>query len=382
MGRERACPLLARPRSCAPASRCRTSCSAWRSFPPPGGKCMTDQFRIVSGGCAVNAAIAVARLGGRALRRARSATPTMRSAISSWPRWRARASTPAGVVRVPGATAPVSGILIDGAGERMIATYRDKRIEDARAADPDRLVANVALLLADNRFPGVRAADLRGGAAARHPGGARRRPADGRGRSAVCHPDPRDLFRRVPARDHRPDRSRRRPRSDGAAHRGVPGRQRRPECGALSVGGEIRAMPVFTSRPSIRSPPATCSMPASRWRWRKAATRLPPCASAPPRPRSNARASAAAWARRRAPRSRRSWRSRPTPGKHSFLLDGRARRAAGRAGAGEILGRDRPAARRRGQVIGEERRESRPERRWHRRGASVTRATGRTAAAA
>ncbi len=35
-------------------------------FPLPGGKCMTNEFLVVSGGCAVNAAIAVARLGGRA----------------------------------------------------------------------------------------------------------------------------------------------------------------------------------------------------------------------------------------------------------------------------------------------------------------------------
>src|SRR4029078_3487980 len=36
------------------------------TFPPPGGKCMTQEFMTVLGGCAVNAAVAVARLGGRA----------------------------------------------------------------------------------------------------------------------------------------------------------------------------------------------------------------------------------------------------------------------------------------------------------------------------
>jgi sulfofructose kinase len=122
-------------------------------FPPPGGKCMTDQFRIVSGGCAVNAAIAVARLGGQA----RYSGPLGDSSDTVSNQLmqemaRERIDT-AGVVRVPGATAPVSGILIDAAGERMIATYRDRRIEAARVADPDRLVEGAALLLADNRFP-------------------------------------------------------------------------------------------------------------------------------------------------------------------------------------------------------------------------------------
>jgi sugar/nucleoside kinase (ribokinase family) len=59
----------------------------------------------------------------------------------------------AGVVRIRDAAAPVSGIMIDDSGERMIATYRDRRIEQARAPDPDALVQNANLLLADNRFP-------------------------------------------------------------------------------------------------------------------------------------------------------------------------------------------------------------------------------------
>jgi sugar/nucleoside kinase (ribokinase family) len=57
------------------------------------------------------------------------------------------------VVRIKDAAAPVSGIMIDDSGERMIATYRDRRIEQARVPDPDALVQNADLLLADNRFP-------------------------------------------------------------------------------------------------------------------------------------------------------------------------------------------------------------------------------------
>jgi sugar/nucleoside kinase (ribokinase family) len=122
-------------------------------FPPPGGKCMTDEFAIVSGGCAVNAAIAVARLGGRA-HYAGPLGDADDSVSNQLVAQMAREGVgTAGVVRVAGATAPVSGIMIDGSGERMIATYRDRRIESARATDPDALVKNVVLLLADNRFP-------------------------------------------------------------------------------------------------------------------------------------------------------------------------------------------------------------------------------------
>jgi sugar/nucleoside kinase (ribokinase family) len=122
-------------------------------FPPPGGKAMADDFVIVSGGCAVNAAIAVARLDGRAHYAGPlgdDSDPVSNQLMAELAR---EGVGTAGVVRVSGARAPVSGIMIDAAGERMIATYRDRRIEAARPADPDALVANVTVLLADNRFP-------------------------------------------------------------------------------------------------------------------------------------------------------------------------------------------------------------------------------------
>jgi sulfofructose kinase len=43
--------------------------------------------------------------------------------------------------------------MVDAAGERMIVTHRDPRIESAQLADPDSLVKDVTVLLADNRFP-------------------------------------------------------------------------------------------------------------------------------------------------------------------------------------------------------------------------------------
>jgi sugar/nucleoside kinase (ribokinase family) len=114
---------------------------------------MTNEFIIVSGGCAVNAAIAVARLGGRARYTGPLGDPNDQVSNQLMMQMADEGIDTAGVVRVPGATAPVSGIMIDAAGERMIATYRDKRIESARAHDPDALVKDVSLLLADNRFP-------------------------------------------------------------------------------------------------------------------------------------------------------------------------------------------------------------------------------------
>jgi sugar/nucleoside kinase (ribokinase family) len=123
-------------------------------FPPPGGKCMTDQLLIVSGGCAVNAAIAVARLGGRVHYTGPlgDANDTVSNQIMA--EMAREGIGTAGVVRVAGATAPVSGIMVDASGERMIVTYRDPRIETAPAPEADALVKDIDLLLADNRFAG------------------------------------------------------------------------------------------------------------------------------------------------------------------------------------------------------------------------------------
>jgi sugar/nucleoside kinase (ribokinase family) len=122
-------------------------------FPPPGGKTMTNEFMVVCGGCAVNAAIAVARLGGRASFAGPLGDPSDSVSNQLMSEMAREGIDTAGVVRIKDATAPVSGIMIDESGERMIATYRDRRIEQARAPDPDALVHNADLLLADNRFP-------------------------------------------------------------------------------------------------------------------------------------------------------------------------------------------------------------------------------------
>jgi sulfofructose kinase len=124
-----------------------------QEFPPPGGKCMTHEFAVVPGGCAVNAAIAISRMGGKASYAGPLGHPADTVSNQIIDQLTREGVGTIGVVRVPEATAPVSGIMIDGTGERMITTYRDKRIEVARVADPDRLVKGMSMVLADNRFP-------------------------------------------------------------------------------------------------------------------------------------------------------------------------------------------------------------------------------------
>ncbi len=122
-------------------------------FPPPGGKTMTRDFLTVCGGCAVNAAIAVARLGGRARYSGPLGEDADNASNQLLAAMRNEGIDTSGVVRVAGTGMPVSGILIDATGERIIATYSDRRIEEAHPPDLDTLLTGVSLLLADNRFP-------------------------------------------------------------------------------------------------------------------------------------------------------------------------------------------------------------------------------------
>ena len=114
---------------------------------------MTHDFIIVCGGCAVNAAIAVARLGGRARYSGPLGDEADNPSNQLIAAMQKEGIDTAGIVRVAGAAIPVSGIMIDATGERIIVTYRDRRIEAAQPPDLDALLSGVTLLLADNRFP-------------------------------------------------------------------------------------------------------------------------------------------------------------------------------------------------------------------------------------
>jgi len=119
-------------------------------FPTPATKAPTQEFVITGGGCAANAAIAVARLGGRAKFCGPLGDDEMSDRI-------VQGLVDAGVdvddaVRVPGAVASVSGILIDPAGERLMTTRRERGLDAARAFNPDALAQQVDAVVADNHF--------------------------------------------------------------------------------------------------------------------------------------------------------------------------------------------------------------------------------------
>jgi sugar/nucleoside kinase (ribokinase family) len=124
-----------------------------QKFPAPGAKVSASEFIITGGGCAANAAVAVARLGGQAAFAGPLGGPEDHVSDRIVADLKAEGIDVSGAVRVDGATASVSLILLDAEGEKSIATRRGVRLDHARPADAARLVADVDAVLVDNRFP-------------------------------------------------------------------------------------------------------------------------------------------------------------------------------------------------------------------------------------
>jgi sugar/nucleoside kinase (ribokinase family) len=110
---------------------------------------------VVNGGCAANAAVAIARLGGRAALAGPLGGPAGEDAYGD----RVLAALAregvdcAPCPRIAGVATALSAIFIDARGERMIVTYRDRRLAEAVPADPADLAGHADAVLADNRFP-------------------------------------------------------------------------------------------------------------------------------------------------------------------------------------------------------------------------------------
>jgi sugar/nucleoside kinase (ribokinase family) len=124
-------------------------------FPPPDGKAMATEFLAVGGGCAANAAVAIARLGGAASFAGPLGGPAGREPISDriLAGLAAEGVDCAGCVRVDGVTSALSAIFVNARGERTIATYRDHRLDVVTPRDAGALAAGADAVLADNRFP-------------------------------------------------------------------------------------------------------------------------------------------------------------------------------------------------------------------------------------
>ena len=124
-------------------------------LPRIGEKISASGLFIINGGCAANAAVAIARLGGSAVLAGPLGGP---AGHDSYGDHILAALRPEGVdcsacVRVSGAATALSAIFLDGSGERTIVTQRDAGLDVACPANPEALVARADAVLVDNHFP-------------------------------------------------------------------------------------------------------------------------------------------------------------------------------------------------------------------------------------
>ncbi len=143
-------------------------------FPKPDGKVQAEGFFVVNGGCAANAAVAIARLGGRAALAGPMGGPAGQDdngdrVLRALTREQVDCSA---CQRVDGLATALSAIVINARGDRTIVTYRDERIAATAPARSRGCRRPGGCGAGRQPLSGIRRADLRGGAPPRPAGGA------------------------------------------------------------------------------------------------------------------------------------------------------------------------------------------------------------------
>jgi sulfofructose kinase len=120
-------------------------------LPERGFKVNASHFEEICGGNALNAAIGIARLGGRA-----SICGPMGDAAETSPRYIFEKLAEEGIdtthiVHMPGLVTPISNIMIDPSGERTIVTFRDPGLWKVQLPDTDEVLKDCSAILTENR---------------------------------------------------------------------------------------------------------------------------------------------------------------------------------------------------------------------------------------
>ncbi len=120
-------------------------------LPARGSKEHASHFEEICGGNALNGAIGIVRLGGRA-----SICGPMGDARETSSRYIFEKLAHEGIdtshiVQMPGLVTPISNIMIDPSGERTIVTFRDPELWKVHLPDTDRLLEDTDAILTESR---------------------------------------------------------------------------------------------------------------------------------------------------------------------------------------------------------------------------------------
>jgi len=120
-------------------------------LPARGSKENATHFDEICGGNALNGAIGIVGLGGRA-----SICGPMGDAHETTSRYIYEKMAEEGIdtshlIHMPGLVTPISNIMIDPSGERTIVTFRDPELWKVRLPTPDTLLDDCDAILTENR---------------------------------------------------------------------------------------------------------------------------------------------------------------------------------------------------------------------------------------
>ena len=133
-------------------------------FPARGSKENATGFDEICGGNALNAAIGIVRLGGRA-----SICGPMGDAKETSSRFIFEQMAHEGIetkhlIHMPGLVTPISAVMIDPSGERTIVTFRDPELWHVKLPDFDTLLDDCARHPDRKPLRGILHRSLRGSA--------------------------------------------------------------------------------------------------------------------------------------------------------------------------------------------------------------------------
>ncbi len=121
------------------------------AVPPHGDKVPASAFTEIAGGNALNAAIGITRLGGRAALAGPMGDAGETPARFIFDKLAGEGVDSRHLVHMPGLVTPISAVMIDPGGERTIVTFRDPALWRARLPDADALLEGCGAVLIEGR---------------------------------------------------------------------------------------------------------------------------------------------------------------------------------------------------------------------------------------
>jgi sugar/nucleoside kinase (ribokinase family) len=120
-------------------------------LPARGFKVNASHFDEICGGNALNAAIGIIRLGGRASVCGPIGDSRETSSRYIFEKLAHEGIDTRHIVHMPGLVTPISNIMIDPSGERTIVTFRDPELWKVQLPDTDELLQDCQAILTENR---------------------------------------------------------------------------------------------------------------------------------------------------------------------------------------------------------------------------------------